>query len=269
MVAKTKTIGCKKCHNQGYHIYTDEEFSYAKTCECVNKCGKCKGTGFISYKNENNYETMASCPNCGRLRSNIKKYNIAKIPVKFANVLMVDTYKPRSYQQQMALKYLKDSFIANYPYEKGCLLMGKSGVGKTHLAIGTVSELTIEKGVGCLFKDFFLLLSELKQAYSEGVNENDILQPLLETEVLVIDEMGKGKSNEWELNILDQLISNRYNTSRKTLITTNFLSKQYAGKTYTSSELLEERIGERIYSRLHEMCNFIYIDGEDQRRLTG
>ena len=267
MEAKIKTIGCKDCHNQGYLIYTDDEYSYAKTCECVNKCEACNGTGFISYKNENNYDVLTTCSNCGRLRSNIKKYNPTKIPAKFSNVLMVDTYKPKSKHQQMALKYVKDSFIKNYPNEKGYLLMGQSGVGKTHLAIGTVSELTIEKGVSCLFKDFFLLLSDLKQAYSEGISEKEILQPLLESEVLVIDEMGKGKCNEWELNILDQLISNRYNSSKKTLITTNYFSKEYLGKNQTASELLEERIGERIYSRLHEMCNFVFIEGNDHRKL--
>ena len=268
MEARIKEIGCKDCHHHGYLIFTDEEFSYAKTCECVNSCDTCKGTGFISYKNENNYDMLATCTNCGRLRSNIKKYNLAKIPAKFSDVPEVNSYQPVNPHQQEALKYVKNSFIQQYPHEKGYVLMGKAGVGKTHLAIGTISELTMEKGISCLFKDFFLLLSELRQAYSEGISEKEILHPLLETEVLVIDEMGKGKSSEWELNILDQLISSRYNSSKKTIVTTNFLSKQHADKNHTSYELLEERVGERIFSRLNEMCKFFYIDGEDFRIKT-
>jgi len=265
MEAKIKTVGCKKCHSQGYLILNDKEYSYANICSCVNNCENCDGNGYISYKNENNYSLLGKCSSCSLVRLNIKKYNLTRIPSKFSDVLMVDTYKPKTVDQQKALKYVKDSFIKHYPNEKGFLLMGPSGVGKTHLAIGAISELTLEKGIKCLFKDFFLLLAELRQAYSEGVSENEILRPLIEVEVLVIDEMGKGKSNEWEINILDQLISNRYNSSKKTLITTNFPSKNFADSFYEKGELLEERVGERIFSRLNEMCNFINIEADDFR----
>ena len=144
--------------------------------------------------------------------------------------------------------------------------MGPSGLGKTHLAIGTISELTLSHGVRCIFKDFFNLLSELRQAYSEGTPENEIIRPLVDTEVLVIDELGKGKSNEWELNILDQLISRRYNASKKTLITTNYVSHDIAVKTEAGKEILELRVGERIASRLYEMCQFLYLEGKDYRK---
>jgi len=265
MEAKIKTVGCKKCHNQGYLIINDSEYSYAKICSCVENCKQCSGKGYLSYKNENNYEVLGKCPGCSLIRSNVKKYNLTKIPSKFSEILMVDSYIPKAIDQQKALKYVKDNFIKHYPNEKGFLLMGPSGVGKTHLAIGAISELTLERGISCMFKDFFLLLAELRQAYSEGVSENEILRPLIEAEVLVIDEMGKGKCNEWEINILDQLISNRYNSSKKTLITTNFPSKEYSDKVYEKGELLEERIGERIFSRLNEMCSFLYIEADDFR----
>jgi DNA replication protein DnaC len=117
-----------------------------------------------------------------------------------------------------------------------------------------------------MFKDFFYLLSELKQAYSEGTGENQVIMPLIETEVLVIDELGKGRSNEWELNILDQLISKRYNASKKTLITTNYVTYDVAKELGEEHEILEVRIGERIASRLYEMCEFMYLEGRDYRK---
>ncbi len=267
IIERKKQIGCLDCRHQGYVARKHKKFSHLKACRCVDECQLCNGIGSVIDKNKNNYEVYLPCPACGYLRSNIKKYNRAEIPVKFSSVLMVDTYKPESTSQQNALKHIKDKFINQYSEnKKGYVLMGPPGVGKTHLVIGTISELTIEKGIDCLFKDFFLLLSELKQAYSQGLYETDILQPLLKVEVLVIDEMGKGKNTEWEQGILDQLISDRYNTSKKTLITTNFLSREHAGNDPSNSELLEERIGKRILSRLHEMCDFMYIDGTDYRR---
>ncbi|HZX13562.1 MAG TPA: ATP-binding protein, partial [Thermodesulfobacteriota bacterium] len=136
-----------------------------------------------------------------------------------------------------------------------------------------ISELTLEKGIRCVFKDFFHLLSELKEAYSQGTPENEVLLPLIETEVLVIDELGKGRSSEWELNILDQLISKRYNASKITLITTNYVSEDYKqkkGSGHSSQnedqETLEYRVGSRIASRLREMCELIPIEGDDYRR---
>ncbi|MGH7890521.1 MAG: ATP-binding protein, partial [Thermodesulfobacteriota bacterium] len=147
-------------------------------------------------------------------------------------------------------------------------LMGKAGLGKTHLAIGAISEVTLERGIKCLFKDFFYLLSELKEAYSQGNPENEVLLPLIETEVLVIDELGKAKSSDWELNILDQLISKRYNAQKITLITTNYVSEDYATKTAgENQEILEKRVSDRIASRLYEMCEFIYLEGKDHRKL--
>ena len=147
--------------------------------------------------------------------------------------------------------------------------MGASGLGKTHLAICAISELTLERGIKCLFTDFFDLLNDLKSAYSEGRPENQVIFPLVETEVLVIDELGKGRANEWELSVLDQLISKRYNSSKSTIITTNFVTKEVNSKlNRDNKEILEYRIGERIASRLFEMCSFIYLEGRDFRRMS-
>ena len=167
---------------------------------------------------------------------------------------------------QKALIYAKEEFVKKFPTKKGFLLMGASGLGKTHLAVGTIAELTLGHGVKCMFKDFFYLLSELKQAYSEGTPENDVILPLVEAEVLVIDELGKGRSSEWELNILDQLISKRYNASRQTLATTNYVTREIAREKGDTTEILEARVGERIASRLFEMCEFLYLEGKDYRR---
>ena len=212
---------------------------------------------------------IASVGNTATVNFELWLYNAAGIPAKYSHVLQVDAGLVPTHinrHLQMALKYAKEEFVKKYPTKKGFLLMGPSGLGKTHLAVGTISELTLYHGVRCMFKDFFYLLSELKQAYSEGTPENEVILPLIETEVLVIDELGKGRSNEWELNILDQLISKRYNASRMTLITTNYVTREIAKATGNSDEILEVRVGERIASRLFEMCELIHLEGRDYRK---
>jgi DNA replication protein DnaC len=265
---KSDKIGCDICHHSGYIIVESNNNSRALLCKCIEECPGCDGTGNVMSENENGYSYVAPCKICGVIRRNVKLYNIAGIPAKYSHVLQVDASLElrRMHSSALkALKYAKEEFVKKYPTKNGFLLMGPSGLAKTHLAVGTISELTLKHGVKCMFKDFFYLLSELKQAYSEGTPENDVILPLIETDVLVIDELGKGRSNEWELNILDQLISKRYNASKKTLITTNYVTYDLAKDIGDTKEILEVRVGERIASRLHEMCEFLYLQGRDFR----
>lgn len=266
-VPKSRTVGCENCYGKGYLVEKQGKLSVGKICGCVSKCAECNGVGSILFKNDNGYTYVNICNVCGAVRKKVKLYNLAGIPAKYSHVLQVDAAFQHKNNASLheALKYAKNEFVTNYPYKRGFLLMGGPGCGKTHLAVGTISELILERGVRCIFKDFFNLLSELKEAYSQGISENEVISPLIETEVLVIDELGKGESNKWELNILDQLISKRYNASKTTLITTNYVSREYAAKIKEEQQILEDKVGERISSRLYEMCEFIYIEASDHR----
>lgn len=264
---KKQTYGCDNCYEKGYILEKQGRYATAKVCQCLN-CEECSGTGKKQYYKDNGYSYIQPCDLCGILHKNIKLYNLAGIPSKYYNVNEVSTFHPRHDTHQNALIYVKQ-YVDQYPYKPGFLLMGASGLGKTHLAICAISELTLERGIKCLFTDFFDLLNDLKSAYSEGRPENQVIFPLVEAEVLVIDELGKGRANEWELSVLDQLISKRYNSSKSTIITTNFVTKEVNAKlNRDNKEILEYRIGERIASRLFEMCSFIYLEGRDFRRMS-
>ena len=270
MVRKKRVIGCEICYGDGCLVEKKGQNAHSRVCNCVLQCADCNSSGLIFAKSEAGYISTKACERCGTLRRNVKLYNMAGIPAKFSHVLQVDAgFDPSNNEsQQRALKYAKEEFVKKYPTKRGFLLMGASGLGKTHLTIGTISELTLKYGVKCMFQDFFDLLTELKKAYSLGRPEIDVLNPLIDTEVLAIDELGKGKSNDWELNILDQLISKRYNASKTTLITTNFISSDYAkDRMFEDYEILDVRVGKRITSRLHEMCEFIHLRGMDRRRV--
>ncbi|MFQ5787262.1 MAG: ATP-binding protein [Thermodesulfobacteriota bacterium] len=262
---KKLKLGCDECFHKGYLVEKNNDLARARMCNCIVNCQSCNGTGATITRNEKGYTYINPCGICGVIQRNVKLYNVAGIPAKYSHVLQVDTFQPRDKTHQYAISYAKE-FVQLYPVKKGFLLMGAAGRGKTHLAIGTISEMTLERGVKCMFKDFLSLLSELKEAYSFGTSENEVIQPLVDTEILVIDELGKGRSNEWELNILDQLISKRYNASKMTLITTNYISKTEENSDIENNEILELRVGKRIASRLYELCEFIPLKGNDYRR---
>ena len=264
---KKIATGCRRCSGRGYMISSENgEYARAEICGCVSECSSCGGSGTVFLENERGYRYLERCGLCGMVRLKIRRYNNAKIPSKYAGVLQSDDIDPRDPSQYDAMTYVK-SFIDKYPEEKGFLLMGGPGLAKTRLAVGAIAELTLQKAVECVFTDFFFLLADLRKAYSEGTPENEIIGPLVNAEILVIDEMGKGKSSEWEQNILDQLISKRYNSSKKTLVTTNYVAREsLPEKSKNRTEILEDRVGERIASRLYEMCTPLFIEGSDYRK---
>ena len=164
-------------------------------------------------------------------------------------------------------------FVANYPVEKaGLMLLGSIGVGKTHLAVAAMQELILGKGVPCLFCDYRELLKEIQNSYnpSSEMTELEVLAPVFETEVLILDELGAVKPTEWVWDTVSLILNSRYNNSRTTIITTNLLDEPAGGapgaRSATRAITLGDRIGERMRSRLHEMCRTVLVAGEDYRQ---
>src|ERR1022692_4809083 len=158
----------------------------------------------------------------------------------------------------------------------GLLLVGGIGTGKTHLAVGILKELIATRGSACLFCDYRELLKQIQNSYNDSVQatELQVLRPVFEAEVLLLDELGAVKPSEWVWDTVSLILNTRYNDNRTTLITTNFEDQPAAGangsisaaRAATRAETLGDRIGERMRSRLHEMCRVIKMEGEDFRQ---
>ena len=107
----------------------------------------------------------------------------------------------------------------------------RSARGKTHLAVGITKELILNKGISCLFYDYRELLKEIQNSYNATVQttELDVLRPVFETDVLVLDELGAVKPTEWVWDTVSLILNTRYNDNRTTIITTNFEDQPAAG----------------------------------------
>jgi DNA replication protein DnaC len=174
-------------------------------------------------------------------------------------------------------------FVKEYPLDKkGLLLIGSVGVGKTHLAVGIIKALIKNKGVPSLFCDYRELLKSIQNSFNSSVQatEMGILRPVFDAEVLVLDELGAVRSTEWVFDTVNYILNSRYNNNTTTIITTNFpdkpeqeraddrdLTDRGAAEKAARRETLGDRIGERMYSRLHEMCKRVDMEGCRDRRI--
>ena len=85
----------------------------------------------------------------------------------------------------------------------------------------------------------------------------------MDAELLVLDDLGAEKPSEWVEETMNLIVNTRYNERRPTIFTTNYEDVPDDGEI----DALKARVGFRLHSRLHEMCEFLEYDGGDFRML--
>ncbi len=253
----------------------------ARVCGCATECPLCGGSG-RTFVEKGGYTFAQACA-CQSTASRVALFNRARLPARCG--LTFDSYSPVN-EEQVKAHSVAVTTARRYRPEapsKGFLVSGPVGTGKTHLLCATLRHLTLEVGVSARYVEISFLFSEIRKGFAENRSGLDAILPLVDADVLAIDELGKGRGSGFELDTLDELIARRYNANRTTLFATNFIldagasgdgfvavNARTVSKPPASELLLRERIGERIYSRLHEMCHFIqFPQGTDDWRLRG
>lgn len=294
-------------------------FAVCPACNPRLHCVLCEGTGhrvlskvhvFETDENEVEHIIEEISPNtcsCTHTERLVSLLNAATIPNKYMSA-EITSFKYEHLNDAQSRKLNENikkihNFciqavsnmieVSSMDHKYFITLFGSVGSGKTLLAVAALKMVIINYGFTGRFIDFQFLLNQIKAEYEQKRSGEVLLRQLREVDILVIDELGKGRNeNEWQLEKLDDLINSRYNAKKITIITTNYLPQNYKydekdiprsnnkeindywreGKLNTNqgnipihesfwTQSLLERIGARMYERIYEVSEFIDFMG--------
>lgn len=243
-------------------------------------CPICAGTGWKNVSGQERRVTRCDCQLRARSQSLL---SAARIPKRYEHCELATFEFDGPHRHLAPARMAACRFVEEYPMDRtGLLFVGSSGLGKTHLAVGIAKALIREKGVECIFYDYAELLKQIQDSYNPSVNATELglLRPVFETEVVVLDDLGSVRPTEWRWDTIRLILNSRYNKKLPTIITTNFADEPATGladpdgrvtesfdtaRAAARNDTLGDRIGERMRSRLHEMCRLIEMEGGDFR----
>src|SRR5579863_4312110 len=241
---------CTICGGSGWKIIEREGISAAEKCECQ------------SAGREQRVEARANIP---PLYQNASVDNF---------ILPADN--PVSRTQLASVVLTVRAYMREYPNvpKPGLLFIGPPGTGKTHLSVAALRGL-IARGFEGVFYDFQALLNHIRSGYDQasGTMERDAYRSALESEIVILDDLGAHRVTDWVEDTVTSIITQRCNNKRATIVTTNLRDPEAGDQRSSglqddlhSKYFLEERIGMRARSRLFEMCRLIKMpDVEDYR----
>lgn len=166
-----------------------------------------------------------------------------------------------------SLKVVQDYCSQGRYIGKGLFLYGDVGTGKTYNVYALTKQLIMNNENVFVF-NLPRLLNTIRASFSkqEAYNEDtdnysyafvkdmSSIEKLIDLDILVIDDIGAEKPSDWVAETLYYLINSRYEEEKTTIFTSNL-----------SLDKLADRIGNRIVSRIAEMCDIYEMKGEDKR----
>lgn len=249
---------------------------------------------------------------CRRQNHQFGLLSAAQVPDRYQSCRL-STFKiegPKEVQGQIlrarftAQRYINDfmTLQAEIGGKAGLVFTGPPGVGKTHLAVAVLIEIIERYKIPGRFIELNEFVAQMRATFAPAAPETmqDVIEPVLEAPLLVLDELGSQKKSDWLNDLLYLIVNTRYTRRRPTIFTTNYRlplvtsesnpfsaaarpkplpenldrgrdpdpkPKEEVVEKKPDATLLSWRVPPMIISRLYEMAEIVRLDAViDYRR---
>lgn len=228
-------------------------------------CDLCDDTGWKPVE-QDGVRRVVRC-DCRRAKIGQDRLANANIPKRYQHCTF-DNFVTYPNDKLLTAVTKARAFAGNYPIvDKGLLIIGPPGIGKTHLAIAALKDAVKHTNAYVRYYDTRTLLTQIRSTYNSTTKtaEMDVIRPAMEAQLLVLDDLGAERLTDWVEETMNVIVNSRYNAKLPTIFTSNY--EDIPDREDKELNSLLVRVGFRLHSRLREMCDFLEYDGPDYRNL--
>ncbi|BFI46015.1 hypothetical protein YKD1_24340 [Yersinia pseudotuberculosis] len=175
----------------------------------------------------------------------VRLMELLGIPDRFKSVTL-DNYQADNSEAVRCLKLCK-AYVSKWPERLkqggGLVMCGKPGTGKNHLAFAIAKQVIADHQSCARFTSALRIARNFKSTWSKTAEKTEaaVIEEYTYPDLLIIDEIGVQFGSDAEKMILFEIINNRYEDMKPTILISNLPKDE-----------LSAFIGERVIDRMND-----------------
>jgi DNA replication protein DnaC len=207
-----------------------------------------------------NVSIISTAAECERKRQYIRQREVEKL---LESSRMPELLREKTFENFEISDGTKEAFEIAQKYcregGRGIVFAGSCGIGKSHLA-AAIMNVEIEKFRDVVFCTVPELMDDIKRTIRNQEESSELMELVKNADLLILDDLGAEKSTEFVAERLFVIVNARLMRKKDTIITTNYTKP---------SDLIDKLgggvTGQRIVSRIRELCQWVVVTGKDYR----